>query len=62
MSERWISARYSGKCSECECDISEGERVLYCPNESRRADVYCSICGDDYLAAEAAEDYEVDFD
>lgn len=59
MSERWISARYAGKCSECECDFSEGDRILYCPNEGRRADVYCSTCGEDVIAQE--DDYEVEF-
>ena len=47
MSDRWINARYAGKCSECECDISEGERVLYCLNEGRRAEVLCRPCGED---------------
>lgn len=58
MSEpRWVLARYVGKCSECECDISEGDRILWVPNESTRADIYCLNCGGDY--SEAREDYEV---
>lgn len=58
--ERWISARYAGKCSECECDSSEGDRILYCPNEGRRADVYCSICGEDVVDDDNEEEFEVD--
>lgn len=58
--ERWISARYAGKCGECECDFSEGERILYCPSEGRRADVYCSICGEDVIDSEEEPELEVE--
>jgi translation initiation factor IF-1 len=54
----WINARYPGKCSECECDISEGDRVLYYPNEGRCADIYCRPCGED---VNQPEDHEVEF-
>ena len=54
----WINARYAGKCSECECDFSEGERVLYWPNEGKRPDVYCRSCGED--AEQAENDPEVE--
>lgn len=57
--ERWISARYAGKCGECECGFSEGDRILWCPNEGRRADVYCSICGED-VVSESEEDREIE--
>ena len=63
MSEpRWVSARYAGKCSECECDFSEGEQILWVPNENTRADTYCKSCGDDYEYAEQQDDHEVEFD
>ena len=58
--ERWISARYAGKCSECECDISGGDRILYCPNGGRRADVYCSICGEDVVDDNDEAEIEVE--
>lgn len=59
MSEpRWVSARYAGKCSECKCDISEGDQILWMPNESTKADTYCLLCGGDY--SESHDDYEVE--
>ena len=44
----WIGSRYQSKCSECECDISVGDRIYYEPNERYGGgDVYCRPCGED---------------
>lgn len=68
MSEKWVSARYTGKCSECDCDFSEGEEILWVPNDGRRADTYCKNCGQEYMETEIKDfkddyvnDYEVEF-
>lgn len=55
MGDYWINSRYAGKCSECECDISEGDRVLYCPHEDRRAEVFCRPCGEDIQSEDDPE-------
>lgn len=55
----WISSKYEGKCSECECDISVGDRIYYEPSvKSGRADVYCRPCGED--VDEQSDDPEVE--
>lgn len=59
MNSYWINSRYNGKCHECECDISEGDRILYCPNDRGYAEVYCRPCGEDM---DQPEDPEVDID
>lgn len=44
----WIQSPYESKCSECECDISVGDRVFYEPNEKYGGgDAYCRPCGED---------------
>lgn len=58
MNDYWITARYASKCKECECDISEGDRVLYSRNERGYGEVYCRPCGEDLRSLES--DPEVD--
>lgn len=56
----WITSRYEGKCSECECDILPGDRIFYEPNEkSGYADVYCALCGED---ADDTKDNEMELE
>lgn len=55
----WIQSKYESKCSECECDISVGDRIYYEPSEKAgRADVYCAPCGED--ADDARKDNDDD--
>ena len=60
MPDRWITAQFDSKCSGCECDIIRGEVAYYCPNEDRRADVYCRICARDIVPDEMEVRVEVD--
>lgn len=57
MAYYWIDSRYESKCSECECDILPGDKILYSPNDKGRADVYCRPCGED---VDQREDFEVE--
>jgi hypothetical protein len=43
----WIAAKFPGKCAECECEVLQGDRVLYVPTERR---VYCEECGNEMAA------------
>lgn len=60
MADRWITAQFDSKCTECECDIVRGEPAYYCPNEYRRADVYCSTCARDVEPDEMDVEVEVE--
>lgn len=57
MAFYWLKSRYEGKCKECGCDYSEGDLILYCPNEKGYADIYCRPCGED---VDEREDPEVE--
>lgn len=54
----WMSAKYDGKCAECEDAIAEGDRIVWSVEERK---AYCEACGE-LIAGEdplyPLEDYE----
>lgn len=41
-SDYWITARYGGKCFECNREFDKGDRVLFEPNTKH---TFCDECG-----------------
>lgn len=37
----WIKAKWDGKCKECDCLITAGEKIWY------NGKVYCIDCGEE---------------
>lgn len=46
---RWINAKYTGRCAECNIAIGEGDRVLYDPHMKC---VFCVPCGEERVGEE----------
>jgi hypothetical protein len=52
----WLTARYTGRCGQCERPIKRGDRAWYYPKGRY---IYCEPCGQPLAArfhAEAADE------
>lgn len=43
---RTITAKYPGRCAECEERFDEGDSVVF---DTKERKVYCESCGEDLL-------------